>query len=81
MKSRPLFLVLGIALGFGGTTWSGCAPCPDTAPADDYVFDGALSDSWVEESGRIEVSDTELRITYRTTDGSRWEVVYARVDE
>ena len=79
-----VFAAAGIAIGLLSAPGAGCrAECPDTTPADEYGFGESaaeFSDAWIVESGRVEVSDTQLRITYDTVDGSSWEVVYHRID-
>lgn len=74
-------LVIGVIVGVIAGPGAACVNCPDTDPADAYRFLNSLADNWVLESGRVEVSDDDLRITYETADGSSWEAVYRRAEQ
>ena len=77
-----LGVLVGIALPVGG-----CQECPEYEPEGSYVIldfndDGqpAHNRDWVEGSGRVEVSETTIVISYTTPDDSRWEVEYERTE-
>lgn len=75
-----LGLLVGLALPSGG-----CLECPEyeVAPAYrirdyDSIGQKAHDRDWVDGSGRVEVTDTAIIISYETPDGSKWEAEYSR---
>jgi len=54
----------------------GCGSCPELRSAYRIVTDRP---DWVMSSGKVELTDTAIVITYSTKDGSSWEVEYKRV--
>jgi len=75
-----LGLLVGLALPSGG-----CIECPEyeVAPAYrirdyDSIGEKAHARDWVEGTGRVDVSETAIVISYTTPDGSQWEVEYTR---
>ena len=71
---------LDVWLGSGAAApVGGCSPCPEVVPEGAYrIAEGRAA--WVPGSGRVEVSDAAVVITYETSDGSTWEVEYRRVE-
>jgi hypothetical protein len=75
-----LGVLVGLALPVGG-----CQDCPEYELEGSYVIldvneDGqpAHDRSWVEGSGRVEVDETRIVISYTTVDDSQWEVEFSR---
>lgn len=66
--------LVGVMLPLG----EGCGSCPDFVPA--YRITEDLPD-WVVGSGRVELTDTAIVITYETMDGAKWKVEYKRVKD
>lgn len=81
MSRRGAWIALGIVgvlLGAAAPV-GGCSPCPEVVPEGAYrIAEGRAA--WVPGSGRVEVSDAAVVITYETSDGSTWEVEYRRVE-
>lgn len=54
--------------------------CPDGPGfASSYRIVNEPTD-WVAESGRVDVDEGAVLVTYTTRDGARWEVEYRRTD-
>lgn len=76
-SSLLLSVAVAAAIPFG----HGCAPCePEPEPEPFYRIVGNRAD-WVPGSGRVQVTDTHILISYKTKDGSAWEVEYLRVND
>ena len=80
--SMIVLCVLGLFLGVALPD-TGCVECPEYAPEGTWGFRayefGRLS-GWMPGSGRMEVSETTIVISYTTPDDSRWEVEYERTE-
>ncbi len=75
--TEGLLASVALFLGFSTSGASGCVNCPDQHIAERYSFEIVMS-GWSPGSGRVDVTDSDLTITYSTTDGSKWKVVYTR---
>jgi hypothetical protein len=74
--------MLGTLVGLA-LPMTGCQDCSDTQLEGTYVildYDDVANPTldWVEGSGRVEVDQTTIVISYGTPDGSRWEVEFER---
>jgi hypothetical protein len=77
-------VLVGVLLGIALPS-VGCQHCPDYEPEGSYIVldfyetgEPSHDRDWVEGSGRVEVDETAIVISYATPDGSRWEVEYMR---
>lgn len=76
-SSLLLSAVVAAAIPFG----HGCAPCePEPAPEPLYRI-LYHRDDWEAGSGRVQVTDTHIIVSYKTKDGSAWEVEYLRTHD
>jgi len=70
-----LAALVGVIVPLG----EGCAPCAGIEPAYRFVY--GQKDWWAPDSGRLDVTDTAMLISYTAAeDGSKWEIEYRRVE-
>lgn len=74
---RTLYFIATVFLGAGLPFGQGCGKCPEFDPEPVYRI---ITDqpTWVQGSGRVQVTDEAFLISYTTIDGSKWEVEYLR---
>ena len=75
---RVSCFALAALIGMMVPLGEGCTPCPGVAAA--YLF-REQPNWWVRDSGRLDVTDTAMLISYTAAeDGSKWTIEYRRVE-